>query len=136
MVDTQSDGSESARRRPRSLKAKLVRSPSAAPDLPIRARSAVAAPGILDPETAAVDLITELLFDYQQRIRPRLALRARHHRPIGVELRRNLSQATHGLAEELLLNLDLVPLGDAGQVEGHEHHSNALKKANPKGAKP
>jgi hypothetical protein len=65
-----------------------------------------------------------------------VALRARHHRPIGVELRRHLSQATHGLAEQFLLNLDLVPLGDVGQVDGHERHSNAPKKRIPKGAKP
>ena len=106
-------------------------------DYPCRsAPSVVAAPGILDPETAAVDLLTELLLDHQQRIRPRLALRARHHRPIGVELRRHLSQATHSLAEQFLLNLDLVPFGDAGQVEGHGRHSNVSKKTNPKSAKP
>ena len=40
-----------------------------------------------------------LLLDCQQRIRARLALGTRHHRPIGVELRRHLLEAAHSLLE-------------------------------------
>jgi hypothetical protein len=89
-------------------------------------RSAV--PRVLHAPPPLVDLPAKRLLHPEQRIRPRLTLRPDDHGAVLVELGRHDLQAARSLREQLLFDLELIPLGDAGQVHGHEPESIAQKK--------